>query len=50
MPGPYSSEGSKSDAKALAHNLSIELITLPIGEVFDCLSEGACAGIWIEIG
>jgi NAD+ synthase/NAD+ synthase (glutamine-hydrolysing) len=35
MPGPYSSEGSKSDAKALAHNLGIELITLPIGEVFD---------------
>src|SRR5271156_2671047 len=35
MPGPYSSEGSKSDAKALAHNLGIELITLPIGDVFD---------------
>jgi NAD+ synthase/NAD+ synthase (glutamine-hydrolysing) len=35
MPGPYSSEGSKFDAKALAHNLGIELITLPIGEVFD---------------
>ena len=35
MPGPYSSEGSKSDAKELAHNLGIELITLPIGGVFD---------------
>jgi NAD+ synthase (glutamine-hydrolysing) len=35
MPGPYSSEGSKADAKALAHNLGIELITLPIGDVFD---------------
>lgn len=35
MPGPYSSEGSKVDAKALAHNLGIELITLPIGDVFD---------------
>jgi NAD+ synthase (glutamine-hydrolysing) len=35
MPGPYSSEGSKSDAKALAHNLGVELITLPIGGVFD---------------
>jgi NAD+ synthase (glutamine-hydrolysing) len=34
MPGPYSSEGSKADAKALAHNLRIELITLPIGDVF----------------
>ncbi len=35
MPGPYSSEGSKSDAKALAQNLGIEFITLPIGDVFD---------------
>ncbi len=35
MPGPYSSEGSKADAKALADSLGIELITLPIGDVFD---------------
>jgi NAD+ synthase (glutamine-hydrolysing) len=35
MPGPYSSEGSRDDAKALAKNLGINLITLPIGEVFD---------------
>ncbi len=35
MPGPYSSEGSRDDAKALAKNLGIHLITLPIGEVFD---------------
>jgi NAD+ synthase (glutamine-hydrolysing) len=35
MPGPYSSEGSKDDAKALAKNLGIELITLPVGPVFD---------------
>jgi len=35
MPGPFSSEGSRGDAKALAHNLGIEFITLPIGDVFD---------------
>jgi NAD+ synthase (glutamine-hydrolysing) len=35
MPGPYSSEGSKDDARALATNLGIELILLPIGDVFD---------------
>jgi NAD+ synthase (glutamine-hydrolysing) len=35
MPGPYSSAGSKDDAKTLATNLGIELITLPIGDVFD---------------
>jgi NAD+ synthase (glutamine-hydrolysing) len=35
MPSPYSSQGSKDDAKALAKNLGIELITLPITEVFD---------------
>jgi NAD+ synthase (glutamine-hydrolysing) len=35
MPGPFSSEGSKKDAKALAQNLGIEFLTLPIADVFD---------------
>lgn len=35
MPGPYSSEGSKSDACALARNLGIEFLSIPIGDVFD---------------
>src|SRR6202011_5702791 len=35
MPGPYSSEGSKNDAKALAGNLGITLIAVPISDVFD---------------
>jgi NAD+ synthase (glutamine-hydrolysing) len=35
MPGPFSSEGSKADAAALAKNLGIELIVVPISEVFD---------------
>jgi NAD+ synthase (glutamine-hydrolysing) len=35
MPGPFSSEGSKADAQALAHNLGIECITLPISDVYD---------------
>ena len=35
MPGPYSSEGSKTDAQAVAKNLGIELITLPIEQVFE---------------
>jgi len=35
MPGPYSSEGSKTDAQALARNLGIDLLTIPIGPVFD---------------
>jgi NAD+ synthase (glutamine-hydrolysing) len=35
MPGPYSSEGSRSDARDLAKNLGIEFLTLPIGNVFD---------------
>jgi NAD+ synthase (glutamine-hydrolysing) len=34
MPGPYSSEGSRTDAKQLAQNLGIEFIVLPIGDVF----------------
>ena len=32
MPGPYSSEGSVRDAKALAGNLGIRLLTLPIND------------------
>jgi NAD+ synthase (glutamine-hydrolysing) len=35
MPGPFSSEGSKNDAAALAKNLGIQLTTVPITEVFD---------------
>ena len=35
MPGPYSSEGSKSDARDLARNLGIEFLSIPIGPVFD---------------
>jgi NAD+ synthetase len=35
MPGPFSSEGSKTDAKNLAQKLGIEFLTIPISEVFD---------------
>src|ERR1700751_1153441 len=35
MPGPFSSEGSVEDAKALAQNLGIELKIIPISTVFD---------------
>jgi len=34
MPGPFSSAGSKSDAAILAKNLGIQVITLPITDVF----------------
>jgi NAD+ synthase (glutamine-hydrolysing) len=35
MPGPFSSEGSKSDAATLARNLGVEFITIPISDVYD---------------
>lgn len=35
MPGPFSSGGSKADAKALADNLGIRMLTVPITEVYD---------------
>src|SRR6266436_3457565 len=35
MPGPFSSAGSKSDAATVAKNLDIQLITLPITDVFE---------------
>jgi NAD+ synthase (glutamine-hydrolysing) len=34
MPGPYSSQGSIDDARALAHNLGIRFELLPINDVF----------------
>lgn len=35
MPGPYSSEGSIRDARALAANLGMPYAEIPIGPVFD---------------
>lgn len=35
MPGPYSSEGSLLDARKLAQNLGIQLLTLPIMDAFN---------------
>jgi len=35
MPGPYSSEGSKTDAQTLAHNLGIDFLSILISQVFD---------------
>ncbi len=32
MPSPYSSQGTRGDAYALAENLGVELLELPIGE------------------
>jgi NAD+ synthase/NAD+ synthase (glutamine-hydrolysing) len=39
MPGPYSSDGSKIDAQALARNLDIEFLTIAIGPVFEAYKE-----------
>lgn len=35
MPGPFSSGGSKADAKALADSLGIKMLTVPITDVYD---------------
>jgi len=35
MPSQYTSPGTRTDAEALANNLGIRLITLPIAEIFD---------------
>jgi len=48
MPGPYSSEGSRNDARRLVENLGIELLVLPITETFNCFRHtlsGAFAGV-----
>jgi NAD+ synthase/NAD+ synthase (glutamine-hydrolysing) len=35
MPGPFSSEGSKTDALAVAQHLGVQCLTLPISDVFE---------------
>ena len=47
MPGPYSSEGSIRDARLLASNLGIELIVLPISNIFDAYRK-ALADVFSE--
>jgi len=42
MPGPYSSEGSRTDAKVLAENLGIEFLSLPMSEVFESYRSALC--------
>ena len=47
MPSPYSSQGTRDDAKALAANLGVELLELPIAEAmsgYDELLSEAFAG------
>jgi NAD+ synthase (glutamine-hydrolysing) len=48
MPGPYSSEGSLSDAQRLTENLGIQLLVLPIKDTFQSYRrtlESAFAGL-----
>jgi NAD+ synthase (glutamine-hydrolysing) len=42
MPSPYSSEGSRRDADHLAKNLGIQLMVLPIAEVFESYRKALC--------
>src|ERR1700751_1061000 len=42
MPGPYSSEGSKADARSLTQNLGIEFLTIPITPVFEAYKQVLC--------
>ena len=39
MPSPYSSQGTRDDARVLASNLGVELLTLPIGEAMQGYDE-----------
>ncbi len=39
MPSMYSSKGSVSDARKIARNLGIELLSIPIKKMFDCYEE-----------
>ena len=48
MPSMYSSKGSVTDAKKLARNLGIELLSIPIEDVFRCY-EGMFAEFFSEM-
>jgi NAD+ synthase (glutamine-hydrolysing) len=39
MPGPFSSEGSRTDAQALAKKLGMQFLSLPITGVFDAYKD-----------
>ena len=45
MPSEFSSRGSVDDAEQLGKNLGIELLTIPIAEVFDAYKRSLQAGI-----
>jgi NAD+ synthase (glutamine-hydrolysing) len=52
MPGPYSSEGSLTDARQLASNLGIQLLVIPITEAFNTYRtalSGAFAGLPADV-
>jgi NAD+ synthase (glutamine-hydrolysing) len=42
MPGPYSSEGSRTDARVLAENLGVEFLSLPMSDVFESYRSALC--------
>jgi NAD+ synthase (glutamine-hydrolysing) len=44
MPSEFSSEGSIEDARQLGRNLDIELLTIPIGDVFDAYKKSLADG------
>ncbi|HEX8814933.1 MAG TPA: NAD+ synthase [Terriglobales bacterium] len=51
MPGPYSSEGSIDDARALAENLGIRFELLPVAEIYETYTKtlsGVFAGRKID--
>lgn len=39
MPGPYSSAGSVSDSKALAENLGIKMLEIPVTGIYDTYTD-----------
>jgi NAD+ synthase (glutamine-hydrolysing) len=39
MPSPYTSEMSREDARALAQNLGIHFVEIPIAEIFDAYTQ-----------
>jgi NAD+ synthase (glutamine-hydrolysing) len=48
MPGPYSSPGSVSDAAALANNLGIATLTMPITSSFEAFKQASVSAIGNE--
>ena len=45
MPSPYSSEGTRADARAIAANLGVDFMEIPIADAMEAYDDDARRGV-----